>query len=94
MHPVRQPDVHYVYLLQSRRDQGLYIGYTRDLRRRFREHVNGKVASTQSRRPLRLIYYEAYLLEADAKGRERFLKSGAGRRHLRKQLKHCLGAGC
>jgi putative endonuclease len=80
--------VHYVYLLQSQRDRGLYTGYTQDLRRRFYEHNAGKVASTQSRRPLRLIYYEAYLFEADAKGRERFLKSGAGRRQLRKQLKH------
>jgi putative endonuclease len=80
--------VHYIYLLQSGRDQGLYTGYTRNLRRRFREHNAGKVISTRSRRPLELIYYEAYLLEADAKGRERFLKSGAGRRHLRKQLRH------
>ena len=83
-----------MYLLQSRRDQGLYTGYTGDLRRRFREHANGNVASTQSRRPFRLIYYEAYLLEADAKGRERFLQSGAGRRLLLKQLRHCLEAGC
>ena len=44
--------------------------------------------STSSRRPLRLIYYEADVLEEDALGRERFLKSGAGRRHLDKQLHH------
>ena len=63
-------------------------GYSQDLRRRFREHNSGKVSSTRNRRPLKLIYYEAYLLEADASGRERFLKSGAGKRHLRKQLAH------
>ena len=80
----------YVYLLQSLKDQDLYTGYTSDLRRRFREHTGGKVTSTRDRRPLKLIYYEAYLLEADAKGRERFLKSGAGKRYLRKQLKHYL----
>ncbi len=81
---VRHPDVHYVYLLQSRRDRGLYTAYTQDPCRRFGEHNCGKIASTRKRRPLRLLSYEAYLLEADAKARERFLKSGAGRRHLAK----------
>ena len=83
--------MHYVYILQSARDENLYSGYTNDLRRRFHEHTTGKVASTRGRRPLKLIYFEAYLLKSDAKGRERFLKSGSGKRYLRKQLKHCLG---
>ena len=37
-----------------------------------------------------LIYYEAYLEEEDALGREKFLKSGSGRRFLKKQLRHYL----
>jgi hypothetical protein len=37
-----------------------------------------------------LIYYEAYLEEEDALGRERYLKSGGGRRFLKSQLKHYL----
>ena len=37
-----------------------------------------------------LIYYEAYLEEADALGRERFLKSGGGRRFLKNQLRNYL----
>ena len=36
--------------------------------------------STSYRGPWKLIYYEAYLEQADALGRERYLKSGAGRR--------------
>jgi hypothetical protein len=35
-------------------------------------------------------YYEAYIEEADAIGRERYLKSGGGRRFLRMQLGHYL----
>ena len=76
----------YVYVLQSEVDEGLYIGYTSDLKRRMGEHQEGKSFSTSYRRPWRLIYYEAYLNEADALGRERYLKSGAGRRFLSKQL--------
>ncbi len=40
--------------------------------------------------PWQLIYYEAYLNQADALGRERYLKSGAGRRFLKAQLRHYL----
>ena len=35
-------------------------------------------------------YYEAYLEEEDALGREQFLKSGSGRRFLKNQLRHYL----
>jgi putative endonuclease len=79
---------YYVYLLQSDLDQGLYIGFTADLRRRLAEHQQGVSISTKSRRPWRLIYYEAYLQKLDAEGREKFLKSGAGRTFLKKQLRN------
>ena len=42
------------------------------------------------RGPWKLIYYEAYLEQADALGREKYLKSGAGRRFLQSQLKNYL----
>lgn len=78
--------MYYVYILQSKKDQGLYVGYTGDLVARVQAHDDGGSQSTSCRRPLCLIYYEAYLIEADALGRERFLKSGAGRRFIDKQL--------
>jgi putative endonuclease len=59
-----------------------------NLRRRFGEHQRGESQSTKGRRPWNLIYYEAYLEEQDAVGREIFLKSGSGRRFLDKQLKN------
>ena len=46
--------------------------------------------ATSYRGPWKLIYYEAYLNRDDAEGRERYLKSGAGRRFMRAQLKHHL----
>ena len=45
-------------------------------------------APQHPRRPLHLIYYEAYVLAKDAKARELFLKSGSGKRFIRKQLSH------
>jgi len=78
----------YVYVLHSQLDHGLYIGYSADLKRRFTEHEQGLSRSTAHRRPVELAYYEAYCCQADAEGRERFLKSGAGRNFLKKQLRH------
>ncbi|TMP90025.1 MAG: GIY-YIG nuclease family protein [Verrucomicrobia bacterium] len=80
----------YVYVLRSESDSGLYIGYSSNLRRRLTSHQSGEAASTAHRRPCRLIYYEAYLNQADALGRERYLKSGSGRRFLKAQLRHYL----
>jgi len=77
--------MYYVYVLESASDKGWYIGYTGDLRLRLRQHQNGVSRSTLHRRPWNLIYYEAYMEKDDALGRERFLKSGAGRVFLRKQ---------
>lgn len=80
--------MYYVYLLLSEKDKGFYIGYTTDIEARIKRHNDGEVVSTKHRRPLKLIYYEAYVTEKDAKGREIFLKSGGGRRFLKKQLTH------
>ena len=80
----------YVYVLHSDADGGWYIGFSTDLRRRLKEHQAGEAFATSYRGPWRLIYYEAYLEEQDALGREQYLKSGGGRRHLKNQLRHYL----
>ena len=82
--------MHYVYMLRSTTDNGLYIGYSANLRKRLSEHVRGKSFATSHRGPWKLIYYEAYLKREDALGRERYLKSGSGRKFFRTQLRHYL----
>ena len=82
--------MHYVSLFRSVRDDGFYIGYSSNLRRRLREHVEGNAFATSHRGPWKLVYYEAYLEQADALGREKYLKSGAGRRVLQSQLTNYL----
>jgi putative endonuclease len=79
-----------VYVLRSESDSGFYIGFSTNLRARLRQHQDGDSSATKSRGPWKLIYYEAYTEREDAKGREQFLKSGAGRRFLRTQLRHYL----
>ena len=82
--------MYYVYVLKSKKDLGLYIGYTRDLKRRFEEHNVGKSLSTKNRIPFKLIYYEAFSNSGDARNREKYLKSGYGRDQLKNILKNTL----
>ena len=77
-------------MLRSETDNGFYIGFSTNLRARLRQHQDGESCHNSARS------MEAYLLEAytereDAEGREKFLKSGDGRRFLRAQLRHYLG---
>lgn len=81
---------YYTYILQSLKDHKLYTGVTSDLRRRLKQHNSGNNLSTSYRLPFHLIYYEAYLLEPDAKARERYLKTSMGKRVIKKQLSHFL----
>jgi len=79
-----------VYILFSLKDKKFYVGYTTNLKLRYQQHQNGEVRSTFYRRPVKLIYYEAYSDEANAKRRELFYKSGRGRETLHKILRETL----
>ncbi|MBU0459146.1 GIY-YIG nuclease family protein [Patescibacteria group bacterium] len=80
----------HVYLIESEPNGKWYIGYTTDLKRRLAEHNRHKNTSTAKESKWKLIYCETYLNKMDALGREKFLKSGSGRRFLKKQLSHYL----
>jgi len=58
--------MYYTYVLQSEVDGQFYTGYTKDLKLRFEQHQKGQVESTKARLPLKLIYYEACLMQKDA----------------------------
>lgn len=79
---------HYVYILRSKKNSSLYIGYTTNLRKRFKQHNSGESLATKPFRPYALIFYEAFLNRIDAKNREKYLKSGFGRRTINKMLKN------
>lgn len=78
---------YYVYILQSTKDQSLYIGYTADLKLRLQKHNRGLNFSTKTKRPWQLLHYEAYRNKDDAMRREKYLKTSQGSRLLRRMLK-------
>ena len=81
----------YAYLLECQQDKSWYIGYTSDLKRRVNDHQKGFGGRTTFlKNNWKLIYYEAYTEKQDAIGREKFLKSGSGRKYLLKQLRYYL----
>jgi putative endonuclease len=82
--------MHYVYVFKSTKDGKFYTGCSEDLRKRFREHNDSKVISTKGRGPFELIYYEASLDRTDAFAREKYLKTGMGKRYLKNRLKRFL----
>lgn len=87
INPVRENKMWYTYLLQSKKDKRWYTGCANDLRKRFLEHNKNLVFSTKGRGPFAVIYYEVCLNKDDAFARERYLKSGMGKRYLKNRLK-------
>ena len=80
-----------VYVLKSKKNQSLYIGFAPDLRARIEKHEQGLVKSTKNLRPLALIYYEAYRDKRDALYREKQLKRFAkGFSSLKRRLGYSL----
>jgi len=83
--------MYWTYLLENQNDKSWYIGYTSNLRKRLNEHQSGYGSkTTKIKKNWELIYCEGYKNKRDAEGRERFLKSGSGRRFLKKQLTNYL----
>lgn len=80
----------YVYALESKIHNKLYIGSTNNLVRRVKEHNLGLNQSTEAYKPYTLIYYEACLNEKDAKRREGYLKTSQGGKLLKRRLKEYL----
>ncbi len=76
----------YTYVLRSQKDQKLYVGYTPDLRKRIEKHSSGLVLATKDRRPLDLVYYEACLEKEKALKREKYFKTGFGRKFLKERI--------
>ena len=82
--------MYYVYVLLSLKYKRLYIGFSNNPFKRRDQHNNGDVPSTKPYRPYKLIYYEAMLDKKDAMNREVYLKSGWGRRSLKKVIENYL----
>jgi len=67
-----------------------YVGYTQDLKARITLHSSGLVFSTKNKLPVELIYYEACINQFDALKREKYLKSGPGKKFIKNRIKYYL----
>lgn len=83
--------MYYVYVIKSKNDKKIYIGFTQDLRKRLLQHNQNLSKSTKSRTPFTLVYYEAYASAKDAQTRERKLKQFKNSyTELKKRIKNSL----
>jgi predicted GIY-YIG superfamily endonuclease len=64
----------------------MYVGMSRDVDRRLREHNSGRSKYTSGHIPWIVIYTERYEGTAEARSREKYLKTSAGRRYLKKKF--------
>lgn len=76
----------YTYVLKSLKDEKLYVGWSIDLKARIKQHYEGSVEATSNRRPLELVYYEACTNKKKAIAREKYFKTGFGRRFLKDRI--------
>lgn len=84
--------MYFVYLLENKINLRWYIGFSEDLKTRLKQHNAKKGAKFTKTETWKLIYFECYANKKDAIGREKFLKSGSGRKYLKKQLFHYLNS--
>ena len=75
--------MYFVYVIKSTVDGRLYKGLTSDLQKRIYEHNRGKTKTTKAFKPWELVYYEEFSTRDEAREREKYFKTGAGRRFLK-----------
>ncbi|OGY45686.1 MAG: endonuclease [Candidatus Buchananbacteria bacterium RIFCSPHIGHO2_02_FULL_38_8] len=79
--------MYYVYILKSLNSDGYYIGHAKDLNIRLERHNDGKVRSTKSRRPWKVIYTENFNTKQEAYRREKQIKSYKGGAAFKRLIK-------
>jgi predicted GIY-YIG superfamily endonuclease len=74
----------FIYVLKCA-DASLYIGQAGNIHRRLQQHNSGEVSWTAPRRPLEIIHWEEFDSREAAVKRERDLKTGFGRKWLKRE---------
>lgn len=77
--------MYYTYILQLK-DKSKYVGYSSDLKKRIKDHNKGLIQSTKNLRPVKLVYYSAFISREKAVQFEKYLKSSSGTAFRNKRL--------
>ena len=78
--------MYFVYILISKSYNRRYVGMTNNIKRRFKEHNSGRMKSTKAFTPWEIIYVEKFPIRIEARKREKYFKSAAGRRYLKSKF--------
>ncbi len=71
----------YVYFAKSLKNGKIYVGFTsKNPNSRVKEHNESSNVWSRQNCPLKLVYYESYLCKGDALLREKFYKTGVGKK--------------
>lgn len=74
-------DMFHVYFAKSEKNTKVYVGFTsRNPAERVSEHNQGSNAWSSKNGPFKLVYYESYVCEKDGRLREKFYKTGIGKK--------------
>ena len=79
--------MYYVYILYSGKFNRQYVGLTINVEKRLEEHNSGKTLSTKAFKPWIVVHIEEYESRKEARVREKYLKTAAGRRWRKINIK-------
>ena len=82
--------MYYFYILRSKKNGKLYLGYSPDLKKRLKSHNDGKNKATKPNIPYKLIYYAVFDNKQDAINCEKYFKTTSGWKRLHKMLENTL----
>ncbi len=75
----------YAYVIKNE-NGALYKGHTENIEKRIAEHNSGKTKSTRKSNSWVLVYKEPFPTREEAIIREKYFKSAAGRKFLKKNI--------
>jgi putative endonuclease len=78
--------MYFAYVLKSIKHDYYYKGHCQDLEKRLQQHNSGMTESIRPYIPFQIVYVEEFEMEQEAIKREKYFKSSAGRRFLKKKL--------
>ncbi len=79
--------MYFVYVLFSFKFNRSYVGMTKNIKQRLSEHNSKKNTSTKAFVPWEVVYTEEYNTQAEARIREKYLKTAAGRRWRKNKIR-------
>ena len=77
---------YFIYILKSVKFEKTYVGFTDNLDRRLKEHNSGKTHFTKIYMPWEILYTEEVETREEARAREKYYKSSAGRRFIKNKI--------